>query len=210
MVPADANRGTQTVKVTGTKVDDSTPSASTSLKVDVLALTIQPAMVVPGQQITIEGSGFKAGDEISSVSIGNQTANVDATANSAGDIVIAVNVPSENIEDSAGIGSGKKTVSVTAAGSGRVAEGSVEISKATITLDPVTSRRGTTVNVSGSGFPSGDLVQVKYDNDGTLVTVAAGLPTPRARSPSPLSCPATRGSVPTTTWRPPRLESLRA
>ena len=36
------------------------------------------------------------------------------------------------------------------------------------------SRRGSTVKVSGSGFPSGDLVQVKYDNDGTFVTVAAG------------------------------------
>ena len=172
MVPADANRGTQTVKVTGTEVDDSTPSATASLSVDVLALTIQPAMVVPGQQITIEGSGFVAGDEISSVSIGNQTANVDATANSAGDVVIAVNVPSDESGD--GIGSGKKTVSVTATGSGRVAEGSIEVPKAVIALDPATSRRGTTVNVSGSGFPSGDLVQVKYDNDGTSVTVAAG------------------------------------
>ena len=176
MVPAGANRGTQTVKVTGTEVDDSTPSASTSLKVGVLALTIQPAMVVPGQQITIEGSGFVAGDEISSVSIGNQTVGVDATANSAGDVVIAVNVPSD--EDGDGIGSGNKTVSITADGSvdssGRVAEGSIEIPEATIALDPGSSRRGTTVNVSGSGFPSGDLVQVKYDNDGTSVTVAAG------------------------------------
>ena len=172
MVPAGANRGTQTVKVTGTEVDDSTPSATASLKVGVLALTVQPAMVVPGQQITIEGSGFVSGDEISSVSIGNQTAGVNATANSAGDIVIAVDVPSD--ENGDGIGSGKKTVSVTATGSGRVAEGSIEIPKAVITLDPVTSRRGTTVNVSGSGFPSGDLVQVKYDNDSTFVTVAAG------------------------------------
>ena len=172
MVPAGANRGTQTVKVTGTEVDDSTPSATASLKVGVLALTVQPAMVVPGQQITIEGSGFVSGDEISSVSIGNQTAGVVATANSAGDIVIAVDVPSD--ENGDGIGSGKKTVSVTAIGSGRVAEGSIEIPKAVITLDPVTSRRGTTVNVSGSGFPSGDLVQVKYDNDDTFVTVAAG------------------------------------
>ncbi len=176
MVPADANRGTQTVKVTGTDPDGdgdmSAPSATASLSVGVLSLTVQPAMVVPGQQITIEGSGFVAGDEISSVSIGNQTAGVDATASSAGDIVISVNVPSELSGD--GIGSGKKTVSVTATGSGRVAEGSVEIPKASISLDPVSSRRGTTVSVSGSGFPSGDLVQVKYDNDGTFVTVAAG------------------------------------
>ena len=175
MVPANANRGTQTVKVTGSESAegaDDAPSATASLSVGVLSLTVQPAMVVPGQQITIEGSGLVAGDKISSVSIGNQTADVDATANSAGDIVIAVDVPSD--EDGDGIGSGKKTVSVTATGSGRVAEGSIEIPKAAVTLDPVTSRRGTTVNVSGSGFPSSDLVQVKYDNDGTFVTVAAG------------------------------------
>ena len=85
MVPAGANRGTQTVKVTGTEVDDSTPSASTSLKVGVLELTIQPAMVVPGQQITIEGSGFVAGDEISRCQHRKPDCeNVDATANSAG------------------------------------------------------------------------------------------------------------------------------
>ena len=178
MVPANANRGTQTVKVTGSESAegaDDAPSATASLSVGVLALTIQPAMVVPGQQITIEGSGLVAGDRITSVSIGNQTANVNATANSAGDVVIAVNVPSD--EDD-GIGSGMKTVSVTADGSndssGRVAEGSIEIPEAVIALDPETSRRGTTVNVSGSGFPSGDLVQVKYDNAGNSVTVAAG------------------------------------
>ena len=180
MVPASANRGTQTVKVTGTDPDGdgdmSAPSATASLSVGVLALTIQPGMVVPGQQITIEGSGFEPGDNIDEVTIGNQTADVDATANSAGDIVIAVDVPSN--EDGDGIGSGKKTVAITADGSdnssGRVAEGSIEIPKAAITLDPETSRRGTTVNVSGSGFPSGDLVQVKYENNDTFVTVAAG------------------------------------
>ena len=178
MVPAGANRGTQTVKVTGTEVDDSTPSATASLSVGVLTLTIQPAMVVPGQQITIEGSGLAPGDVIKRVTIGNQTADVDATANSAGDIVIAVNVPSN--EDGDGIGSGKQTVVVKADkkdrddNSGRVAEGSIEIPKAAISLSPETSRRGTTVNVSGSGFPSGDLVQVKYENNNTFVTVAAG------------------------------------
>ena len=95
MVPAGANRGTQTVKVTGTKVDDSTPSATASLNVGVLALTIQPTMVVPGQQITIQGSGFVSGDKITMVEIGNQTADVEATANSAGNVVISVNAPSD-------------------------------------------------------------------------------------------------------------------
>ena len=54
-VPPGANRGTQTVKVTGTDPDTadpdvSAPSATASLKIGVLTLTAQPAMVVPGQQ----------------------------------------------------------------------------------------------------------------------------------------------------------------
>ena len=179
MVPSDANRGIQTVKVTGTAVDGSTISATATLEVGVLSLTVRPASVVPGQQITIEGSGFVDGDEITSVSIGNQTAGADATANSAGDIVVTVNVPSNPATD--GIGSGSKDVVVVAtksddnpSNSNRVAEGSIEIPKAAIVLDPDSSRRGTTVSVSGSGFPSGDLVQVKYENNSNFVTVAAG------------------------------------
>lgn len=179
MVPANANRGTQTIKVTGTAVGDSTPSATASLNVGVLSLTVQPGMVVPGQQITIEGSGFVPGDVIKKVKIGtNQEQDVNATANSAGDIVIPVIVPSSGD----GIGSGSKDVVVTADGiradgnksSGRVSEGSIEIPKAAISLDPATSRRGTTVSVTGSGFPSGDLVQIKYENNNNFVTVAAG------------------------------------
>ena len=177
-VPSNANRGTQTVKVTGTANafgSDKKVEAKATLNIGVLALSAQPAMVVPGQQITIQGSGFVANDSFDKVVVGGiDVAISGVTASSAGDIVITINVPSPSGDDSAGIGSGKKTISVTATGSNRVAEGEIEIPKAAITLDPETSRRGTTVNVSGSGFPSGDLVQVKYDNNGTSVTVAAG------------------------------------
>ena len=172
-VHSTANRGTQTVKVTQGEL-----SATASLTIGVLSLTAQPATVVPGQQITIQGSGFVDNDEINSVSVGGipVTLNPVAEASSAGDIVITINVPSP--AGTAGIGSGTKTILVVADGtdesSGRVAEGEIEIPKPAITLGPVTSRRGTTVSVSGTGFPSGDLVQVKYDNNGTSVTVAAG------------------------------------
>ena len=177
VVPSDANRGTQTVKVTGTDPDGDgdmkAPSATASLKVGVLSLTVQPALVVPGQQITIQGSGFVATDEIDEVTVGGIDVNISPAAevSSAGDVVIAINVPSPA---GTAIGSGTKTVSVTATGSNRVAEGSIEIPKASITLSPDSSRRGSSVNVSGTGFPSGDLVQVKYDNNGAFVTVAAG------------------------------------
>ena len=181
-VPSGVNRGTQTVKVTGTDTDPadpdvSAPSASASLKIGVLSLTAQPAMVVPGQQITIQGSGFVAGDRFNNVSVGGNdvTLSPAVEASSAGDIVITINVPSPS--SGAGIGDGEKAISVETmmpGGSGRVAEGSIMIPEASISLSPETSRRGTTVDVTGSGFPSGDLVQIQYENNNNFVTVAAG------------------------------------
>ena len=172
LVPSGVNRGTQTVKVTGTEADGSTPSASASLKVGVLSLSAQPAMVVPGQQITIQGSGFVANDSFEKVVVGGIEVPISGvTASSAGDIVITIDVPSP---PGNAIGSGGKAIVVTATGSNRVAEGEIEIPKAVITISPETSRRGTTVSVSGTGFPSGDLVQVKYENNADLRVVAAG------------------------------------
>ena len=175
LVPAGVNRGSQTVKVTGTQgTMESAPSASASLRVGVLSLTAQPATVVPGQQLTIQGSGFVANDSFDSVNVGGIAVPISpvVTASSAGDIVITIKIPSP--PSGAGIGSGQKTISVSATGSNRVAEGEIEIPKAAITLSPETSRRGATVSISGTGFPSSDLVQVKYENNATLVTVAAG------------------------------------
>ena len=181
-VPADVNRGSQTVKVSGSMIVDRVEvkqSASASLKIGVLSLSIQPAMVVPGQQITIQGSGFVSGDKFVNVDVGGISVPISpaAEASSAGEMVITIDVPSPpatNSEDAMPIGDGTKTISVVATGgSNRVAEGSIEIPSAAITLDPTSSRRGTTVNVSGSGFPSGDLVQVKYENNDEFVTVAA-------------------------------------
>ena len=180
LIPADTNRGTQSVKVTGTNAPDATKpkvlyTARADLKIGVLDLTVQPAMAVPGQVITVQGSGFEAGDTVTTVTVGGQAAivresNGTVTVNTAGDFIATVKVPSST---ESAIGTGKKTVSVaTASGSGRVAEGSVEIPEAAIELDPVESRRGTTVTLSGTGFPAATVVQVAYGKGGS--TIAAG------------------------------------
>ena len=168
-IPEDVNRGSQTVKVTG--VDGSTASAT--LQVGVLPLDVSPSSAVPGQEITIQGSGFDDGDDLTSLTIGGKTVAIpdnNDEASSNGDVVITVRVPSPTDD---AIGNGTKKIVLMASGSGRVAEGEVEVPEASITLSPMESRRGTTVSVTGSGFPSGDLVQVQYDNDGSFVTVTA-------------------------------------
>ena len=182
LIPANTNRGTQSVKVTGTTVTapaTTAVSASADLKIGVLDLSVQPAMAVPGQVITVQGSGFEKGDTITTVMVGGKAATVregtgtaagSVTVNNSGDFIATVQVPSPT---TGGIGTGMKTVSVaTAAGSGRVAEGSIEILKAAIELDPMESRRGTTVTVSGTGFPASTVIQVAYGKGGG--TIAAG------------------------------------
>ena len=57
----------------------------------------------------------------------------------------------------------------------------------TITLDPQESRRGTTVNVSGTGFPAGESVTVDYGDDGDVAVSrsdGAGNCPPTSRVPS--------------------------
>ena len=162
-IPDDVNRGSQTVKVAG--VDGSTASAT--LQVGVLELSVEPASAVPGQEITIQGSGFNDGDDLTSLTVGGKTVaipNNNDEASSNGDIVITVRVPSPAGD---AIGDGTKKVVVMELGIGPRGRGRGGGPEPSITLSPTESRRGTTVSVTGSGFPSGDLVQVQYDNDGT-------------------------------------------
>ena len=180
-VPSDVNRGTQTVKITGTDpdlADDevSAASATASLTVGVLALTAQPAMVVPGQQITIQGSGFVAGDNFDSVTVGGISVPLSPQSS-----VFRRRHRNHHQRpqprDPARLWHWLRDKDYRGELSHRLqprGRGEIEIPEAAITLSPENSRRGTTVNVSGSGFPSGDLVQVQYDNSGSSVTVAAG------------------------------------
>ena len=186
VVATNTNRGTQTVKVTGTDPDKTAttdgpkvaPSATASLKIGVLALTVEPAMAVPGQTITITGSGFANGDMIGQVTIGGfpVTVSPKSEATTDGNVVVTVKVPSPKA--TAGIGTGMKTVVVeantdtaaggTAGNSGRIAEGQVEIPKAMISLDPAQGRRDSPVTLTGSGFPAKTAVSVYYGDN--LVT----------------------------------------
>ena len=70
---------------------------STTVKIVPLTLNFSPSTVVPGQQITITGSGFeelKTGETIT-VMVGDEPAKVpsDADVTSSGRIAISVDVP---------------------------------------------------------------------------------------------------------------------
>ena len=172
-VPSDVSSGKASVKV----YVGSTASGTAEITISALNLRVSPETVVPGQQLTIQGSGFNRNDCVDSVTVGgisahsdNEQCDEDVKASSAGNIVVSVVVQSP--EDKDAIGSGEKTVVVTTA-SGRKGEATVTIPEATLTLDPAESRRGSTVAVEAAGFPAGDLIQIKYGGiDGRTVAAA--------------------------------------
>ena len=164
VVPGSTRTGTIKVEV----LVDGVSEASSSIEVVPLSLSLSPSTAVSREQITIQGSGFTDDKGIDTITIGGETVSPDgASASSSGNIVITVTVPDE-------VGAGSQTVKVTD-DEGRIGTAELTVPAPAITLDPATSRRGSTVNVSGSGFPANDLILVQYpDNDGKNRTVGTG------------------------------------
>ena len=144
--------------------------ASADVEIVALSLSVTPSSAVIREQITIQGSGFADSEGITNVEIGSaDPITVSAEASSSGNIVFTITVPE-------GIADGTHTITVNG-DDGHTGTAELVVPEAEITLDPATSRRGTTVSVTGTGFPANDLILVQYpnpDDDGALQTVGTG------------------------------------
>ena len=132
-------------------------------------LTVTPTTVVPRQTISIDGDGFtKRGTvDLSEVSVDGVPVRSEEgetqAINNNGNISFDIAVPDT-------VSSGPATVKVVGSGD-RIGTASITIAKAEITVSPTESLRGEDITVSGTGFPAGDLVLIKY-NDGTVSTAS--------------------------------------
>lgn len=150
--------------------------ASTNIEITSLGLTLTPATAVPGQIITAEGHDFASSNSVHKMEVGgkkvmtlgngspftpgpNINANVQTTTN--GRVAVSFRVPM--------VVDGEQTVVIEDA-SGRVAYAPLTILKPTIILDPISSLRGTTVTVTGTGFPANQAVNVNYNATGGFTT----------------------------------------
>ena len=157
-VPATARLGSLKVEA----LVGNTSKASHSVTVRAHELTISPTNAVPGQEITIQGSGFGNGTRIDGLTFGDG-ANVYAstadggkpTADTNGNITITVNVPKD-------VKPGSREVKATGQNN-RIGTASLTVPKPTLTVNPTESLRGTTVTLTGTGFTASDSVQIKYD-----------------------------------------------
>ena len=159
-VPSSVRRGTIQMSVT---VGDAA-ALTKNITIATNPLEVTPSTVVPGQVISVTGSGFKGASTIDAggVVIGSIAANTaELLVNNVGSVTFDVSVPD-------GIAAGDTKVVVTDA-AGRVGEAKITVSKAALTLDPEESLVGSDIMVSGVGFPANDLVLIKY-NGNTITT----------------------------------------
>ena len=186
--------GTQQVKVFTAGEND-----TTNILVSGADLVVTPTTVVPNQSISVTGRGFHGntkfndGSDSSVVSLdgadlkargGNSSpkvndgekVDVDNGGNWSTSIVIPVTGTS--------ITPGPHELKVIDTG-GREGVVIVNIAERTLTLEPAASRVGTTVTVTGRGFPARNsaggsdgvqVVQIQYNENGTFRTVSSVTP----------------------------------
>ena len=139
---------------------DTASALTKNITIATNPLTVTPSTVVPGQTISVTGSGFKGASTIGvgGVMIGSIAANTaELLVNNIGSVTFDVSVP-----DAVASGDSKVVVTDSA---GRVGEASITVTKAALSLDPAESLIGSDVMVSGVGFPANDLVLIKYNGN---------------------------------------------
>ena len=159
-VPSDVRRGTIQMSVTV----DTADALTKNITIATNPLEVVPTTVVPGQEISVTGTGFTGASTIAvgDVVIGSSEANTAVVlVNNIGSVSFEVSVPDDVV-------AGEAKVKVTDS-SGRVGEATITVTAAALTLDPEEGLMGSDVMVSGVGFPANDLVLIKY-NDNTITT----------------------------------------
>ena len=139
-----------------------------SANVDITAsdLNVSPSTALVGREVTVTGSGF-TGDVVE-ITVGDATIcddaeDCDIAVASGGRVVAAFSIPNEApLKDA-----GDYDVTITDSG-GRIGNGTVTIPEPTLTVDPEESRIGSTIDLSGTGWPTGtgaNLVGLYYDGE---------------------------------------------
>ena len=143
---------------------DPLAGARDSVGITAVDLTVSPSTALVGREVTVTGSGFTG--NVKEIKVGKATicdsvTDCNIQVASGGRVVAAFNIPNEEVLKDAD----DYTITITDTG-GRVGNGSVTIPEPTLTVDPLESRIGSTINLSGTGWPTGtgaNLVGLYYD-----------------------------------------------
>jgi len=183
-VPVATPLGSQKVSVTGT--DEGSPTARyTTVIVTGAPVTVTPSTAVDGQEVTISGSGFTASAAISTITAGSigvtklssgglatDTDVTTVTADNSGNLTASFLLPNNVILRTAG----DHKIIITDAGN-RTGEVMVTVPGRTLTLDKEESKRGSTINASGTGYKASASITLQYTNSGSNTAVNVGTAT---------------------------------
>ena len=152
----------------------------TTVDITGAPVTVTPTTGVDGQEVTVSGSGFTAGDAIATITVGG----ISVTKLSSGGLATTDNVTTVSADNSGNLTAsfllpndavlrtaGDHKIIITDASS-RTGEVMVTVPGRTMTLDATESKRGSTVNVTGTGFKAKASITIEYTNSGSsAVTV---------------------------------------
>jgi len=183
-VPVGTPLGSQKVSVTGT-TEGSPTIRYTTVEVTGAPVTVTPSTGVDGQEVTISGSGFTAGSSISTVTVGGVSvtylssgglattnAVTGVTADNSGNLTASFLLPNDAVLRTAG----DHKIIITDSGS-RTGEVMVTVPGRTLTLDKDESKRGSTINASGTGYKAKASITIAYTNSGSNTAVTVGTAT---------------------------------
>ena len=152
-VPPGVPVGNQKVEI----LDSTVAGLSTTVEIVPLSLSISPSGPVPGQQVTISGSGYEGTVQIKSVKFGSldeiAITDTSKTSTSAGSVSFTYKVPLN-------VGTGSKMVSLDVGE--RTGQGTITVPKPSISISPTESLIGSDVTITGTGFASSSRVEVFY------------------------------------------------
>jgi hypothetical protein len=182
-VPSTTPIGTQTVSVTATTegVVGGVPSARVAtIEVTGLTLVASPSTAVAGQAVTVSGSGFSTAGStpagaIATVTVGgiaqtllsNGNAVTTVTMDNSGNLVASFGIPNNNVTRTPGT----HVLRITD-NNNRIGEAVITVPAKSLTLDPTTSKRSSTVNYTGTGYIASTTVTITYAG-ATVDTVTA-------------------------------------
>ena len=164
-VPSDVSPGV--VQMTVEVDDDDENQLNKNVTIATNALTVSPSTALVGQEVTVTGSGFTVGEEISDLEIGgvsvlDQIALTARGVASGGRVVAAFRIPNDGALSEA------RDYTISIKDGTRTGTGTVTIPERTLTVDPAASRIGTTISLSGTNWPTGtgaNLVGIYYDGN---------------------------------------------
>ena len=164
-VPSDVSPGV--VQMTVEVDDDDENQLNKNVTIATNALTVSPSTALVGQEVTVTGSGFTVGEEISDLEIGgvsvlDQIALTARGVASGGRVVAAFRIPNDGALSEA------REYTISIKDGTRTGTGTVTIPERTLTVDPAASRIGTTISLSGTNWPTGtgaNLVGIYYDGN---------------------------------------------